>query len=565
MAAPWVAAAWPHKNPEILSALNETAGVAHEAMTRNPVNSAVRATAHASGAAAYVQNAAAAAFAVAAAAGTASGFNETIWSAVSADATALESPQPMGLRPVDLAIQALWPIGIPELAHNNWSVLKKMLVDAGENWGVWTDWYEERLRGGPADETLELARVMIAEQIWAQGPRVANLHIRRLIEEHEVFQYAVSDEVISPIEPVPTQGPGPQFRANQDGLVDRAPPADVDADGNDIRTINQLRPLVLRCATELQARLSRNEFPELLDAAKNYQSALDPADGEIEWGEVWGLGVLLQNAATSAERQIETRMLPALEDPAKTALDSLLTLHGPLVLATHDGARLSESSAHFAMTRDQQQALRDAAQQIVERLNASPDVVTPRAAASLSAAAETIGQGLHPERGSVYGLATIKNISIALIGGAAVATPAVIGALLGTLFDAALIGTVIGAPFSLVAVEAVKKNPAFIALVTQLGAKLETMSDIELGKWLEGRARRLAPLRSFVSNNQVPLRQIAATTPELKWMLKYIDFIVAEAGPTGNVVKEANSSSPPDKKPGGGFGSGGFGEGPFGG
>jgi hypothetical protein len=76
-------------------------------------------------------------------------------------------------------------------------------------------------------------------------------------------------------------------------------------------------------------------------------------------------------------------------------------------------------------------------------------------------------------------------------------------------------------------VEAVKKNPAFNALVSHLGAKLDAMSDLELRAWLEERSRRLAPFRQFVVTNEAHLRRIAESTSELKWMLRYIDFVAA--------------------------------------
>jgi hypothetical protein len=162
---------------------------------------------------------------------------------------------------------------------------------------------------------------------------------------------------------------------------------------------------------------------------------------------------------------------------------------------------------------------------VVEQLGARRDVITPQAALSVASAVHTIAEGNHPERGSVYALATVKNLSILLIGGAAAATPAIIGALLGSV----VIGALAGAPLSLLAVEAVKKNPSFNALVTQLGAKLDTMSDVELRDWLEKRSRRLAPFRSFVIANEEPLRKIAQSTNELRWMLRYIDFIVGKS------------------------------------
>jgi hypothetical protein len=247
--------------------------------------------------------------------------------------------------------------------------------------------------------------------------------------------------VPSPVPELPAQGPGPQYSTSEDGPIDRVAASDIDAAGNDTRTINQLTPLVQRCIDELLGHLSRNQFPELRTTVERYAAALNPSPGySIEWAEVWGLGVMLQNAASSAERKIEARLLPAMEDPAKTSLDSLLTLHGPLILATGDGAKLSATAQNFMMTREQQVALRAAAELVAEQLKSHREVITARAAESVVDAVHVIGEGTHPERGSVYGIATIKNLSVILIGGAAIATPAIIGALLGS----AVLGAVAG-------------------------------------------------------------------------------------------------------------------------
>ena len=77
-----------------------------------------------------------------------------------------------------LALRPLWPDGRPVWAIHNWNQLKEALRAAGEDWEVWTDWYEARLRGGEANEALEIARVMIPEKIWEQGPAVVNAHIK---------------------------------------------------------------------------------------------------------------------------------------------------------------------------------------------------------------------------------------------------------------------------------------------------------------------------------------------------------------------------------------------------
>ena len=395
---------------------------------------------------------------------------------VAADASTVER----GASATEVARQRLWRDVIPKEARYTWRQLKYSWLVQNEDWEVWTKWYDARLEGKVSNEQLEVARVMIADEIWEKGAKVLNTEIRRrakhihglsrkyelAFEDDDEVEHAAS---VGPVEAVPAQGPGPRFRASEEGPVDRAAPAELDAEGNSLKTIAQLRPMALRCAADLKTRLPPNQFGELLSAVDRYLAALNPGENKaIEWGEVWGHGVILQSAADAAERKIAERVLPELEDPAETALESLLTIHGPMILATRDGATLSATASNFRLTREQQQVLRAAALRIAEQLRADKEVITPRAAASVAHATESIGQGPHPERGSVYGLATVKNISIVLIGGAAVATPALVGALLGS----ALIGAAAGAPFSWLVVEAVKKSPAFNALAIQLGARI---------------------------------------------------------------------------------------------
>ena len=77
----------------------------------------------------------------------------------------------------------------PSSLEMQWKSLKtELLARKSENWQVWTDWYEARLRGGPVNNALELARVMIPDEIWKQGAAVVNAKIARLIGEHERVQ-----------------------------------------------------------------------------------------------------------------------------------------------------------------------------------------------------------------------------------------------------------------------------------------------------------------------------------------------------------------------------------------
>jgi len=81
-----------------------------------------------------------------------------------------------------LARQSLWLSVIPGGASE---ALEQALLKDNPDWKVWTDWYRTRLQGHSGDEALEVARVLIEEEIWKKGPRVVNAEIARLIKLQE--------------------------------------------------------------------------------------------------------------------------------------------------------------------------------------------------------------------------------------------------------------------------------------------------------------------------------------------------------------------------------------------
>jgi len=101
-------------------------------------------------------------------------------SAAAADAELVDK----GVSAADLSGQPLWLNGTPKWAQDQWSQLKQALLKDNQDWNVWTDWYRDRLEGLPAIGALELARVMIADEIWNKGPRAVNAEIARLIKKY---------------------------------------------------------------------------------------------------------------------------------------------------------------------------------------------------------------------------------------------------------------------------------------------------------------------------------------------------------------------------------------------
>jgi hypothetical protein len=407
-----------------------------------------------------------------------------------------------------LAAHPLWPDGFPFLVKIAWERLESTLLDSDRDWEVWTDWYRDRLRGLPGDTDLELARVKLPEGLWRNGPEAVNAAIRRLIEKSR------------PSEPIPAQGAGPHVILNSDLKIALAPLAELDPEGNNLARLRQLLPLARQAAGDLAGHLNPNTQPELARIVTEYRVAIADEPEKIPWSIVFGLGVRLDNAATAARRLIEDRMRPPLEDAEQEALDSVLTLHGPLVLATAEGRELSEEADRFNLTRDQQTALRTDAQTIVDRLKHAREIAEPAVIEITDQAAEAIGEGPHPERGTAYWFATVKNVSTILV------PAATLGAF--AWWIGGFGGTTMGLAGSLL----LRENERICDAAKALAGEYNRLVDLGMNQGGLAKAqaverlRLLTPFRDFVTANEEPLRRIAGYSTNLRWMLRYIDFIV---------------------------------------
>jgi hypothetical protein len=110
---------------------------------------------------------------------------------VIADARLIEQ----GWSAAALADHPLWSAEFPSRERDYWGHLERALLKENPDWKVWTDWYRARLEGRPADEVVEVARVMIAEGIWQQGPRAVNAEIARLIDSNRQSELDRPDTV----------------------------------------------------------------------------------------------------------------------------------------------------------------------------------------------------------------------------------------------------------------------------------------------------------------------------------------------------------------------------------
>lgn|GEM_PF-2086416 len=110
-------------------------------------------------------------------------FIPNVWQDISHDIIFLEEG-----RTVDALLERPLFSGEMDLElKKHWQLMKEALLSLNENWQVWTNWYEDRLVGGPRPngrlviEALERERVLIPNEDWKKGAA----HVNALIVEME--------------------------------------------------------------------------------------------------------------------------------------------------------------------------------------------------------------------------------------------------------------------------------------------------------------------------------------------------------------------------------------------
>jgi hypothetical protein len=308
------------------------------------------------------------------------------WRGLSVDLTELSANVGSMECAIDLAQAPLWYIGAPDRVAENWLKLKRALLALDEDWEVWTDWYEARLRGGPAIEELELARVMIADKIWRQGPKVVNAHIKELIarytrhSEPALKPRATRAELAEVVSPAPTLSPDKLLDAGSNAIFD-APDASLDLpnlpirqraliqtilDGLPSQSPKHLKSTLEKYDGELLVRGVQPMLGLLNDMAAIVEADIGDANARREWlaaGIAVAFGKFLENhdlfakhfplnlerdalyARTPVDEDAATG--PALAKPFEDVAKATVSAHGA-GLTTDDFVKIVASLAEFA-------------------------------------------------------------------------------------------------------------------------------------------------------------------------------------------------------------------------
>lgn len=109
-----------------------------------------------------------------------------------------------------------------------------------------------------------------------------------------------------------------------------------------------------------------------------------------------------------------------MNDAALTALNALLRIHGPFILATRAGLENLAFANAYEMGPDEERDQRAAAVELAHEFKANPDVVAPETATNFAHFAEQPESTAHPERSAAQLWGMGRNISLVIISGAAI-------------------------------------------------------------------------------------------------------------------------------------------------
>lgn len=192
------------------------------------------------------------------------------------------------------------------------------------NWNVWIDWYNDRLNGAdrsrPIIEKLEIARVLIPDEDWAQGPAHLNLLIQRLED-----QYRRVDPDLEDHSDIPAQRPAViEVQEGDDGRLDRKVPEPPHLD--DAAREDRLRAAWAahdQALSALQALNPGRNEPGLAHALAAYREAMGATFDDLN---VIALG-------THGERLVgyTARIDDLLVGAGAAELAALVALHGLFV------------------------------------------------------------------------------------------------------------------------------------------------------------------------------------------------------------------------------------------
>jgi hypothetical protein len=303
-----------------------------------------------------------------------------------------------------IATSELWPAPSDgSWVYRRWRRLRGELIQSGQGWEIWVQWYEDRMAGRVQSSETELTYGNVPAAVWQQGidgdPAVVNTWIMRRFdslrgEDHsdlardtliaEPLGGDEPDETSSPT-PLPTDPPdisaipaqasaATQFTTTAAGLVDVA--ADPPSGSPLTDAIQRHHYQEVRHKVRELAKLGHNQLGDLVGPTDRFLAAVPERLEDVSISRLWSRGNTLRRRlkasdAASSDPTDPARLMPL----AVESLRDLVETYNVFIIGDPTGreldqVRLGPQDRHAA------QSVMDAAAPMVGAILTSEGMVT---------------------------------------------------------------------------------------------------------------------------------------------------------------------------------------------
>jgi|GEM_PF-4116355 len=296
---------------------------------------------------------------------------------------------------------------------------------------------------------FEKARGAIRRQLESMNPRPSDDMINRQLSKLEaairevetsysltggtisgdlMLSGARTDAIIHVPPDVPGPELGPSFALQEDGRVKLVPAS--FANESDIRDVGGLLiPLVTAIDELVALTLGSNSHGHLHKLAKQYREAVEPQGNELAIDLLYFRGIRLQNSAKHIREQIASGDYPNMSLEIAETLDSVLAVHGPMIMSTETGRDLVRKAKDYSYVPEVEDEYKAIALKVMEEIQAN-QIVDETTGGELRATNEAINDGPDPRMSTQAAHITNANLlnklaKITLLGSGALVASAV--------------------------------------------------------------------------------------------------------------------------------------------
>jgi len=199
---------------------------------------------------------------------------------------------------------------------------------------------------------------------------------------------------------IPAQEDGLAFEITKNGKIGFAATGLI-SDENEVAQVEAMREVILQAVDDLlDATEGSNAFATVRRIALQYRNAISESISALSIDQVYAQGIRLDNSNNYLKDEINKGELPETGLIVGEALDSVLAIHGPMILSTHRGQQLLDHSREYQIGRKEELAYKERAVAFAKAVAESPDLVEPEVKDTIAPINDDIGEGRFVERSS---------------------------------------------------------------------------------------------------------------------------------------------------------------------